>query len=145
MSSDNEIKLLKNNDKRSDTDIEWIDEFYRFLQGDMPESIMLGKGNKPKMSQKKAYAIIWYLQEHFPLLPDHIERCDFCGELFDSWSSGWYDEKKGKHYCSSCDIYIQDGHDIRCYKCDKCEHEQDTYTKKCKSCKSSDTLETEYH
>ena len=33
---ENEIKLLKNNDKRADSDLEWIQEFYMFLQGEVP-------------------------------------------------------------------------------------------------------------
>ena len=37
---DNEIKLLKNNDKRTDSDVEKLTEFYRFLTGEeMPKSI----------------------------------------------------------------------------------------------------------
>lgn len=99
---DNEIKLLKNNDKRTDNDLEWIQEFYEFLQGTQPDSIRLVRENAPKMTHKKAFAIIWYLQEHFPVFPDHIERCDNCGELFDTDSEGLYWETKGKHYCGGC-------------------------------------------
>lgn len=101
----NKITLLKNNDKRADTDLEWVNEFYEFLQGNVPEKITLARGHKPKLSKKKAFAIIWYLQEHFSILPDQIEQCDVCGDLYDSWSSGHYSEKQGKHYCGSCDTY----------------------------------------
>lgn len=107
----NEITLLKNNDKRTDTDLEWVDEFYQFLQGEIPEGMHLGKGHSPKMTPKKAMAIIWYLQEHFSILPDHIERCDNCNSLFDSWSSGIYWETKGKHYCGGCDHLVPQNYD----------------------------------
>lgn len=100
---DNEIKLLKNNDKREDSDLEKLNEFYRFLTGEeMPEKISIGRGHAPKMSEKKAFSIIWYLQEHLSIFPDTIERCSVCGELFDTNSEGIYWETKGKHYCEGC-------------------------------------------
>lgn len=101
----NEIKLIKNNQKRTDSDLEKIDELYKFLQGEIPEGIQLGRGHKSKLSQKKAFAIIWYLQEHLSIFPDTIERCDICGDLFDQNSSGYYSEKQGKHFCGYCDTY----------------------------------------
>jgi len=97
-----EIKLLKNNQKKDLKDIEWVDEFYEFLQGNIPEGIYLARHSKPKLTQKKAFAIIWYLQEHFCILPDNIERCDYCGGLYDSNSEGGYWESKGNHFCSGC-------------------------------------------
>lgn len=92
-----ELKLLKNNDNRELPDIEWVNEFYKYLQGDQPEGQAF---KKFKLSKKQAFAIIWYLQEHFPLIPDHIEQCSVCGELFDSWATGHHSELTGKHYCS---------------------------------------------
>jgi len=99
---ENEIKLLKNNDERTDSVLEWIDEFYDFLQGESPDTISLGRGHQPKLSQKKAFAIIWYLQEHFPIFPDTIGRCSICGELYDANCGGIYWETKGKFYCEGC-------------------------------------------
>jgi len=90
--------LLKNNENKELSDLEWIEEFYEFLQGEIPEGIHLLRGHKPQLSQKKAFAIIWYLQEHFSILPDHIERCDNCGSLFDQDGEGIYWETKGKHF-----------------------------------------------
>ncbi len=101
-----EIKLLKNNDHRTDTDLQWITEFYNFLQGNIPKNIHFVRGHKPKMTAKKAMAIIWYLQEHFSILPDYIEQCDSCNNLFDSDSEGIYWETKGKHYCGGCDHIV---------------------------------------
>lgn len=97
-----DIKLIKNNDNRSDSDIEWIEEFYKFLQGECPKKITLRPHNQPKLTQKKAFAIIWYLQEHFSILPDTIKRCDTCGELYNTDSEGIYWETKGKFYCGGC-------------------------------------------
>lgn len=87
----NEIKLLKNNDNKEFSDIEWVREFYYDLK-------------EKKLSKKKAFSIIYYLQEHFPLLPDHIEQCSTCGELYDSYSQGHHSDMTGKFYCcESCE------------------------------------------
>ena len=106
-----EIKLLKNNFERKWDDIKWIEELYNFLQGEIPEGMHLSRGHKPQMSQKKAFAIIWYLQEHFPLLPDHIEMCYNCGELFDAYSEGVHWETKSKNYCSGCEYLVPENYD----------------------------------
>jgi len=112
-----EIKFQDNNhlsdEKRKDwNDLEWIDEFYCYLQGEKIENV----GNdKPfiKLSQKKAFHIIWFLQEHLRILPDNIERCSICGELYDSNSSGLYWETKGKFYCNSCSDQVPYNYDRR--------------------------------
>lgn len=99
-----EITLFKNNDNRDWTDIQWIEEFYEFLQGKLPEGV--GMKHKPKLSKEQAFKIIWYLQEHFPILPDDIEQCDVCGEIYDSGSQGYHSELTHKSYCSdSCEPY----------------------------------------
>ena len=93
----NEINLIKNNDKRDWSDMEWVKEFYEWLQKEPAENIT----TKPiGLSPKKAFEVIYYLQEQFPLLPDKIEKCDVCNELFDSYSQGHSCEAKGKHFCS---------------------------------------------
>lgn len=97
-----EIKLLKNNDNRNWLDLQWINEFYNFLQGELPGNISIKK--KLKLSRQQAFSVIWYLQEHFPLLPDHIEQCSNCGCLYDSYSQGHHSELTTKFYCSeSCE------------------------------------------
>lgn len=105
------IPLLKNNDNRDWTTLEWVQEFYDFLQGEIPENMHLVRGHAPKMSPKKAMAIVWYLQEHMPVIPDTIERCDCCGELFDSYNSGLYWESKGKNFCDGCSYLVPQNYD----------------------------------
>ncbi|MHA1840457.1 MAG: hypothetical protein ACTSYW_00635 [Candidatus Heimdallarchaeota archaeon] len=106
-----QIKLLKNNDERDLKDIEWIKEFYEFLQGEIPSGMNIQRGHKPKMSGKKAFSIIWYLQEHLPLFPDNIVRCGNCGDLYDSGCEGIYWESKGKHYCGCCEDLVPYNYD----------------------------------
>ncbi len=107
----NEIALLKNNDKREWDDLEWVEEFYSFLQGEMPDKIQIARGHAPKMSAKKAMTIIWYLQEHFPILPSTIEKCSNCDGLFNTNSSGLYWESKHKHFCDGCSYLVPENYD----------------------------------
>lgn len=98
------IKLLKNNQGRNWSDIEWMEEFCRFLQGGIPESMAIGRGHRVKLSANQANTIIWYLQEHLPVFPDHIEQCSVCKSFYDSYAQGHYSELTGKCYCSeSCE------------------------------------------
>lgn len=103
------LKLIKNNDKRDWDDLEWVNEFYSFLQGEIPEGIRMSK--KPNLSQEESYNIIWFLQEKFPLIPCNIDKCDVCGTLFDSDSGGWYTQhpnEKGHH--NFCDTDCESSH-----------------------------------
>lgn len=103
---ENDITLIKNNDNKNWSDLEWTKEFYEFLQGNVPEDLSFAKGHGIKLSKKKAFAIIYYLQEHFPVIPDHIEQCSVCGQLYDSWSQGHHSDLTGKFYCGEgCEPY----------------------------------------
>lgn len=107
----NEIKLLKNNLGRKWDDLEWLQEFFDFLQGAVHKELHFSRGHAPKMSAKKAFSIIYYLQEHLPVFPDHIERCWHCGALFDTCSEGLYWQVKGRHYCGSCEYFVPQNYD----------------------------------
>jgi len=100
------MKELKTSiDTRSD--LEKIDEFYKFLTGEVvPKNIHLSKHATPKMTEKKAFAVIWFLQEHLRILPENIEKCSECGDLYDSNCEGVYWEKKGKNFCGACDHLV---------------------------------------
>lgn len=99
------IKLLKNNTTfKARTDFEWVEEFYKYMQGETPENI---SGDPMNLSSEQAYDIVWYLKEHFSLLPDNIFKCDVCQELFDADCSGMYSENGDEfgryHFCTGCD------------------------------------------
>ncbi len=96
------MNFQNNNPREDKSDLEWVKEFHSFLMGGIPNGITLSKEHKPNMSAKKAFAIIWYLQEHLAIFPSTIEMCDNCHNLFNSEESGEYDEKKGKHFCDNC-------------------------------------------
>lgn len=91
---------------------EKIQEMMDYMtDGPVPESILcqpLG------LSASQAFQIIWYLQEHLRIIPDHLEKCDGCDVIFDANLSGYYldddYELDGKtlpeeyhgHWCDSC-------------------------------------------
>ncbi len=95
----NEIILQKNNDGRDWSDLEWVEEFYEFLQGDVPSSVRLKE--KLNLSPEQAFNVIWYLQEQLPVFPDHIQRCGECDSLYDPRESGFCDENNSC-YCNNC-------------------------------------------
>ncbi len=96
---ENEIRLLKNDDNKELSDVEWMQEFFDYLQ------------EKEKLNKTKAFRIIYYLQEHLPILPDQIEKCDRCGILYDSYSEGYHSEKKGQFYCGDCTTFEDEEQD----------------------------------
>ena len=102
--SDKQITLIRNNDKKDWTDKEWIEEFYQFLQGNNPDSI---KGNLLSLSPNDAFTVIWYLQEHFSVFPDNIEKCSKCDNLYDANEEGYYSETK----LHNCEIHADEAHD----------------------------------
>lgn len=121
------IKLLKNNDKKDWTDLLWIEEFYEFLQGTNPESI---SAKKLSLSNKDAFRIIWYLQEHLSVFPDQIEKCSECDGLYDSHSEGHHSEKLNKFFCSQHDHLD----DVQCKKCEEYFYEDDISNELCNDC-----------
>ena len=112
---ENKIEFQDQNHKsthRADWDDEqWLTEFFDFLQGQQPEEIRITKTHAPRLSAKKAFSIIWYLQEHMRILPSRIERCWSCGELFDQDSEGLYWQSKGRDYCGNCQHEVPDNYD----------------------------------
>ena len=67
---------------------EKVNELYQFLMGkSLPDGV---ECKMPKLKPQMAFTVIWFLQEHLHILPDTIERCRNCGELFDSDSEGCY-------------------------------------------------------
>jgi hypothetical protein len=76
-------------------------ELYDLLIGrSIPDGFHLG--NPPKLSPKKAFTVIYMLQERYHVIPDHFEQCCECKQIFDDWAEGIHSEKAGKHWCGSC-------------------------------------------
>ena len=66
-----------------------VDELFQYLMDNtIPEGIHVP--SRPKLSVNKAWSLIWFLQEQTHCLPDNIEKCDRCGDLYDTDSEGYY-------------------------------------------------------
>jgi len=91
-----------------------IDVFYKYLKGEeLPEGVTC---KMPKLKPDIAFSVIWFLQEILHVLPDNIEQCDGCKELFDTDREGYIlddqyiDKNTGKtlakkhwgHWCEGC-------------------------------------------
>ena len=100
------MKLLRDNNKlKNKSEFEIVNILYSFLIGnDEVEKKELGYDvpKHKKLSKASAFNIIWFLQEVIPVLPDNIEQCCYCKNLYDSNSSGVYIEKTGRNYCDGC-------------------------------------------
>lgn len=65
---------------------EQVEQFYRFLQGEVPECLQMKR--PPHLSGQMAFRIIYYLQEVMHIIPDNYERCSTCGCIYDSEEEG---------------------------------------------------------
>lgn len=82
------------------SDLEWIQEFHKFLQGNIPEKINCDPLN---LSPEQSNSVIWYLQEYFPVFPNTIEMCDNCKRIFDNSKEGCYSTIENRPLCGACE------------------------------------------
>ena len=87
--------------ERHEDELEAVQKFHRFLQGEIPDGVTLGCKIR-KMNAKQAMAVVWFLQECCYLIPDNYEMCHTCKDIYDSYSGGHYDEKTGWCHCEAC-------------------------------------------
>lgn len=73
---------------REDTALERTQELFKFLQGTSPDDYHVAPRSMPRLSPSQAWTVIWYLGNQYWQVPDHIERCDVCGTLYDSHNAG---------------------------------------------------------
>lgn len=98
-------------EKEKLTDVERVEQFFHYLTGTgLPDGVQC---QSPKLKPKKAFSVIWFLQEIAHALPSNVEMCSECGSFYDSHSEGYYvnDEYKkfgykkreqGKCFCGAC-------------------------------------------
>ena len=82
-------------------DIDKVDIFYQWLQGNITHTGFLSKS--PKLTPIMAFRIIYYLQEELFLISDYFERCKKCDRLFDS-------EREGNLDTMHCDFCRKDNY-----------------------------------
>ena len=80
------------------------EELFDFLQGKLPGGYKIPRKDRPKLTPDQAWTVIWYLGNQYWKVTDHIERCEICGALFDTWSEGDCLDYGNKpyHFCGSC-------------------------------------------
>ena len=86
------------------TELERTQELFEFLRGTVPDDCKIEYSHVPKLSPDQAWTVIWYLGNQYWQVPDFIERCDVCGDLFDSEREGEcldYGEAP-YHFCDTC-------------------------------------------
>ncbi len=73
-------------------DLAEVQQVYDMLTGKLPEGVRLQ--HPPELPGNEAWAVIWFLQEVSRVLPDTIDRCDYCGNLYDGGetSPGYIDD-----------------------------------------------------
>jgi hypothetical protein len=88
----------------NDKDLERTQELYDFLQGKMPEGTIVPRSERPKLTPKQAWAVVWYLGNQYWQVTDRVEKCCVCGDLYHTWQSGdCLDYGKAPyHFCESC-------------------------------------------
>lgn len=78
--------------------LEHIETLYKFLQGELPEGVHIKPS--PKLSQRRAFNVIYFLQEYLGIIPDNFDRCCKCGDIYNSQESGTY--YRYRNYCDHC-------------------------------------------
>ena len=113
--SQNMIRHMDKNDRKiidSMVQVASFDEtsdLYRWLQGEKMEGYEIQ--NQPNLNQEQAFAVIYILQEGFGFIPDIFEKCDVCGNLYDSDMEGETIFNKNTHKTINC--------------CENCYYESD--------------------
>jgi hypothetical protein len=84
------------------TDIERVREIFLFLQGEGTTV-----QHAPNLTPDQAWTVIRFLGNKYYKVPDFIDRCDICGELYDSEREGSHDEHGAPYsYCDDCREYM---------------------------------------
>ena len=98
--------------------IEQTQEFYEFLQGEIPDNDAqkITFADAPKVNKDTAVDIIYYLQEVMHIIPDTYESCKKCGDFFDSDNDGCL---AGFCECCGCQHPEFEDQDGGCVKCEE--------------------------
>jgi hypothetical protein len=89
---------------KTKSDLERSQELFELLQGRLPEGYKIEQGHVPNLTPNQAWTVIWYLGDQYWQVPDHVDRCCICGELYDSDEEGrCLDYGEGPYFfCENC-------------------------------------------
>ena len=88
----------------TEQDLENTQKLFDFLQGTVPEGIILSEHRVPRLTADQAWVVIWYIQNQYCKFDDDIERCDVCGDLYDAAADGECLDYGSPpyHFCGAC-------------------------------------------
>lgn len=78
--------------------LEHVKALYEFLQGKPVKGVYIKPA--PKLSSRRAFDVIYFLQEYLGIIPDIFDRCCSCGDMYNSEAEGTY--YRNSHYCDGC-------------------------------------------
>ncbi len=85
------------------TDLERTEELFAFLQGSTPDEYRIPDADTPRLTPEQAWTVVLYLGTLRWQVPDHIERCDRCGRLYDTDCEGdYFDGTTPYKVCGGC-------------------------------------------
>jgi hypothetical protein len=79
--------------EEADTDLDVVERVFDMLIGkELPEGVCLE--HQPNLTEEEAFSVVWFLQEVSRVLPDTIDRCNYCGLLYNAecTSPGYIDD-----------------------------------------------------
>jgi len=74
--------------KKRDLDLTNTKKLFALLQGTVPDDCRIAQDSVPHLTPDQAWTVIWWLGNQYWQVPDHIERCDICGDLHDTEAGG---------------------------------------------------------
>lgn len=88
----------------ADIDLANTEELFAFLQGIVPDNVRIPQDKMPELSAEQAWNVIWYLGNKYWRVTDVIERCEVCGDLYDSeQGGGWLGFGEAPYsFCDGC-------------------------------------------
>jgi len=96
----------------TEKDMKQTQELFDFLQGTVPEGYSIKEDHVPHLTPDQAWTVVWFLGNMDFQISDEIERCDVCGELFDTGYEGIYTEEgPPRFFCMSCQDQRLEDHD----------------------------------
>lgn len=104
----------RHDSKYDPRDIESVRELYDFLQGRTDCGITnFPDAHRPNLTGEQAWHVIYMLQEHMGLLPDHYEKCrgGNCDAILDTECEGRViddDSARAGTYCDDCACDLED-------------------------------------
>lgn len=126
--------MEKTKEPKEPTPDEKVLIYYDYLRGYI-ENIRIGNliiGKSPKLSDKKAFNILYYAQEFLRTIPDKFEKCSKCGKIYDTETEGWTiseEDLENRDCFKKCDL--------GCFYCEDCLGEVSNYQDRKKERKQS--------